>query len=209
MQLNNQSAPMKPSEAGKLGYEKTKHILEELARERRRKCIEDYDADPKFCLYCGTKLTFEKRRSKFCNHSCSAQHNNQGVTRHIKGSKICSCGNAKIPRNKYCSECSKTHVYRQVNSFDALRSDRSRKKWLLDERGKRCENCGLSEWLGKPIVIELHHIDGNADNSDPSNLQLICPNCHSQTETYKAANMGGDSSRQQKRRKRYANGQTW
>ena len=48
----------------------------------------------------------------------------------------------------------------------------------------KCACCGLTEWNGKPIVLQLHHIDGNHNNNDLDNLQLLCPNCHSQTENY-------------------------
>lgn len=50
----------------------------------------------------------------------------------------------------------------------------------------KCENpeCGMIEWLGKPITCQLHHIDGNHMNNSLSNLQILCPNCHSQTDNY-------------------------
>jgi 5-methylcytosine-specific restriction endonuclease McrA len=48
----------------------------------------------------------------------------------------------------------------------------------------RCEICGVKEWLGKPIVLQIHHIDGNHKNNSVKNLQLLCPNCHTQTDTY-------------------------
>ena len=48
----------------------------------------------------------------------------------------------------------------------------------------KCELCGISEWNGKPLVMQLHHIDGNNKNNSLENLQLLCPNCHSQTENY-------------------------
>jgi hypothetical protein len=47
-----------------------------------------------------------------------------------------------------------------------------------------CENCGIREWLGKPTPLELHHIDGNRFNNKFDNLQILCPNCHSQTPNY-------------------------
>ena len=48
----------------------------------------------------------------------------------------------------------------------------------------RCECCGNSEWNGKPIPTELHHIDGNHNNNALENLQILCPNCHAQTDSY-------------------------
>ena len=43
--------------------------------------------------------------------------------------------------------------------------------------------------MGKPISLEVHHIDGNGKNNSLDNLQLLCPNCHSQTENYKGKNV--------------------
>ena len=51
-----------------------------------------------------------------------------------------------------------------------------------------CENCGISTWQDKPIKMELHHIDGNRTNHLIENLMLLCPNCHSQTDTFRAKN---------------------
>jgi Zn finger protein HypA/HybF involved in hydrogenase expression len=48
----------------------------------------------------------------------------------------------------------------------------------------KCEICNLTEWRGSPISLHLDHKDGNATNNNISNLRLLCPNCHSQTETY-------------------------
>jgi hypothetical protein len=59
------------------------------------------------------------------------------------------------------------------------------KKHLIEDRGHCCESCGLSEWLNKPITLELDHIDGDRTNNLYSNLQLLCPNCHSQTPTWR------------------------
>lgn len=55
-----------------------------------------------------------------------------------------------------------------------------------------CSECGLSgEWNGKPISLHLDHIDGNSSNNSLDNLRLLCPNCHSQTETYCGKNKSG------------------
>jgi Zn finger protein HypA/HybF involved in hydrogenase expression len=48
----------------------------------------------------------------------------------------------------------------------------------------KCENCGITEWFGVPSPLELHHIDGDRFNNNFINLQILCPNCHSQTPNY-------------------------
>jgi len=55
-------------------------------------------------------------------------------------------------------------------------------------KDKKCEVCCLYEWNGKPISLELEHIDGNNNNNILSNLKILCPNCHAQTDTYKGKN---------------------
>ena len=51
-------------------------------------------------------------------------------------------------------------------------------------KGKLCERCKLSDWMGEPIPLELDHIDGNPENNELDNLHILCSNCHSQ-KTYK------------------------
>lgn len=53
----------------------------------------------------------------------------------------------------------------------------------------RCFKCNLIEWLNQPIPLELHHIDGNSNNNNLTNLQLLCPNCHSTTSNYRGHNI--------------------
>lgn len=65
-------------------------------------------------------------------------------------------------------------------------SNSAKRKRLIEDGLKeaRCENCGLSEWQGKPIPLELHHKDFNHYNNDLSNLQILCANCHMQAHNY-------------------------
>jgi hypothetical protein len=60
------------------------------------------------------------------------------------------------------------------------------KKRLINEGLKFniCEICEISEWNGNILSMQLDHIDGNPHNHLLNNLRMICPNCHSQTETY-------------------------
>ena len=51
-------------------------------------------------------------------------------------------------------------------------------------RENRCERCGLTEWRGEPLSMALHHTNGDGLDNRLENLQLLCPNCHSQTENF-------------------------
>jgi hypothetical protein len=61
---------------------------------------------------------------------------------------------------------------------------------LLKEglKQNRCERCGIDEWLGKPLNMQLHHINGDGSDNRLRNIELICANCHSQTDTYGGRN---------------------
>jgi Zn finger protein HypA/HybF involved in hydrogenase expression len=48
----------------------------------------------------------------------------------------------------------------------------------------RCEECGLTEWLGRPLSMALHHVNGDGRDNRLENLRLLCPNCHSQTDNF-------------------------
>jgi riboflavin synthase alpha subunit len=52
------------------------------------------------------------------------------------------------------------------------------------------DKTSLAEWkVGREINLELDHIDGKRSNHKLENLRLLCPNCHSQTDTYRAKNI--------------------
>jgi 5-methylcytosine-specific restriction endonuclease McrA len=51
-----------------------------------------------------------------------------------------------------------------------------------------CFECGLTEWRGRPLSLELDHVNGTKLDTRLENLRLLCPNCHSQTETYAGRN---------------------
>lgn len=62
---------------------------------------------------------------------------------------------------------------------------------LLEEGYKehKCESCGLTTWLGNPIPLEVHHKDGDKHNNVIENFELLCPNCHAFTDSYRGKNI--------------------
>lgn len=65
--------------------------------------------------------------------------------------------------------------------------DSNKLKWKLIKHGLKkhiCEKCENVEWNGKPIPITLHHKDGDNKNNKIENLEILCPNCHAQSDFY-------------------------
>lgn len=66
------------------------------------------------------------------------------------------------------------------------------KKYLRNKYDNACQECGWSKINQTTgiVPLEVEHVDGNYRNNKEDNLKLLCPNCHSLTQTYKALNKG-------------------
>jgi hypothetical protein len=145
----------------------------------------------------------EKYQKKFCNHSCAATFNNikrGNASRKMLSAQCLHCNKEFTYREShqkglYCShQCQRDYAFSTTITQKVLTGAsnvgvRTRKKVLSKIKGYCCSICNLKEWMNKPITLQLDHIDGNSDNNDIDNLRLLCPNCHSQTETFCARNI--------------------
>ena len=149
------------------------------------------------CLNCECETT----NPKFCGSSCSASYNNRGIRRHGSSPhKQClNCENETINRKYCCFECSSEHKKQlkhdrieETKNFDNKYGHVSMKKYLVMVNKGKCMECGNSEWNGKPMPLEIHHINGKSKDNSLCNLMVLCPNCHTFTDTYKSKNTNSD-----------------
>jgi hypothetical protein len=69
-----------------------------------------------------------------------------------------------------------------VTRSDFLKRELLRRGFVLSLN--KCNKCGTEEWLDRPMLIDLHHKNGNDNDCRRENLEIICPNCHRYTDTY-------------------------
>jgi hypothetical protein len=131
-----------------------------------KKVIEDKPikiiAEDKFCLYCHTILN--NPRNIYCDITCE-----------------------KIDKKE------KNYQYFLNNPEEFQRANFQPKGYIkesiLEEQNYKCSICGQNLiWNGKPLVLILDHIDGDASNNTRQNFRCVCPNCDSQLDTYKSKN---------------------
>lgn len=93
---------------------------------------------------------------------------------------LCECGNKKTKKSIKCQSCTRL-PYNEIKSNDSIKKTIIRDKLIP----YTCQECGnIGEHLGKPLTLHLDHINGNNKDHTISNLRFLCPNCHSQTDTY-------------------------
>jgi 5-methylcytosine-specific restriction endonuclease McrA len=91
-------------------------------------------------------------------------------------------------KDSWLSKIQDTYRIKSQNTpFDKLGKEKRRQR-VFTEQNFCCNKCKLDKWLGQPIHLELEHIDGDNTNNSRTNLEGLCPNCHSQTLTYKNRN---------------------
>ena len=87
--------------------------------------------------------------------------------------------------------CNPAKPLQEILKEDSIYQSYKLAKRLIKEGIKelKCEYCNLSKWQNKPIPLELHHINGIHSDNRLENLQLLCPNCHALTDSYRGKNI--------------------
>lgn len=199
--------------------EKCKQILFENGINWK-KWIEEKKLKPKkYCLNCGKEIINGYASKKFCNSSCAASFNNKGKVKNYKGGKhkqkyCLNCGKElKDNQKTFCSnDCQGEYKHKEYIRLwkngckDGMSGpsgiSSSVKKYLFEKYNSSCQKCGWHEInpsTGK-VPLQIHHIDGDCTNNKEENLQLLCPNCHSLTDTFGKLN---EKSRRVDRRTKY------
>jgi len=199
---------MTRSEAGKLGAIASKIPCKRWRKARRASIYKAWKEQKKCCPVCSGLIKFDRRKNTYCSQSCAARDCNARRVRISIGHVCESCGETwhreSGSRSRVCKKCRKPCV--RNKPVEQCGNNRARRRALIRERGHRCETCRRTTWRGQPITIELEHVNGNSEDNEKGNLQLICPNCHSQTPTYKGRNRGNG---RYLRRQRYREGKSW
>lgn len=151
------------------------------------------------CLQC----SFETKNPKFCSSSCAAKYNNNNNLPKRKRTKKCRiCATLIVSSRTYCPECWSPSVIssQKINQWingswsggTIYGLSQTVRNFLIKEHGYSCQKCGFStpHPIDNKTVLEINHVDGNGTNHSKNNLEVLCPNCHALTETYRGRNVG-------------------
>lgn len=160
------------------------------------------------CEQCGNEFVVnsDTRIKRFCSRSCSARYNN------LARGKEYWCRECRSPlglnARLYCSKKCEGEYRRKKTIQDWLDGKvfytseygvpQTIRRYLLELAGNKCsalDCCVPGGWSGVnpksgKSALTIDHIDGDATNNTPTNLRVLCPNCHSLTPTFGALNIG-------------------
>lgn len=141
----------------------------------------------KQCPKCGDE---HSKSGTFCSRSC-ANSRVFSVSAKLKKSIALKGKPSKqtpYDREKAAQKLRETRLQKYLATpFEQLGMENRRRR-VFEEQNHCCNKCGISEWQGFKIPLELEHKDGNNQNNVRENLEGLCPNCHSITDTWRGRN---------------------
>lgn len=140
------------------------------------------------CENCGSPHDGSFASGRFCCRGCAASFCTKA-----KRAEISAKVAAKLKGRQWGKPFTKgdsrrkdwrQHVEYRISQepWDSL-SHHYRKLRILREQNSECL-CGVKDWNSKKLTLQLDHIDGDKHNNSRKNLRMLCPNCHSQTDTW-------------------------
>jgi hypothetical protein len=106
-----------------------------------------------------------------------------------KQSNFCLNCNYETHNTKFCKISCQHEYNKKISHSKILKEKKSSffklKQYIIETKGYKCELCNIgSTWNKLPLTLHCDHIDGDSDNNTLDNLRIVCPNCHSQTDTW-------------------------
>jgi Zn finger protein HypA/HybF involved in hydrogenase expression len=153
------------------------------------RCNKDHDGSygsGRFCSSsCARARVHSKETKDKISKKCSEIWNDDNYRNRMieKAKKNGTCGWSEKARRKGTEQSVKNRFNKNLSLLKEgkyeLLSEKFRRKIVLEEASYKCESCNNSHWLGKPLWLEIHHIDDDGKNNKRENLMVLCPNCHS------------------------------
>ena len=110
--------------------------------------------------------------------------------------KVCSKEFRYSPsqqKGECCSAKCRGHLKNIITMESGVASKEAAITYLKNNIEYKCSCCGITEHNGRPIVLQIEHIDGNSKNNVVGNICWLCPNCHTQTVTWGFRNASADA----------------
>lgn len=169
-----------------------------------RKCNKEIEVDKRsyntkcLCSECKIKRTYKDRKNKF-TRTCSVCH--KKITPSNKNNYCVRCIGKYLQELNYKQYIERWKAGLETGLKGTLSISRYIRKYLFEKYNNKCCKCGWGEINPKSncIPLQVEHIDGNHENNKEENLQLLCPNCHSLTETYMNLNRGNGRKQRYKK----------
>lgn len=134
------------------------------------------------CKTCGKEVQYYVSKPRqFCSIYCS------NISRRKEKNKK-NWDGTRVKRDRWLADVKLKKFDDLMNTdFKLLGFGRQRTRIIIEQQGK-CNRCNLHEWMNEPIAIEIDHKDGDNKNNTRDNMEGLCPNCHSLTETWRGRN---------------------
>jgi 5-methylcytosine-specific restriction endonuclease McrA len=155
------------------------------------------------CENCGIDHDGSFGSGRFCSSKCARSFStknkrheiNKKVSASLTGRKLSESHVEKI-KQLWETDAFRNHPRRQPTPIEKVLVENGpfTSKYVKDRiinegiKSYICEECGIDSYKGKPLTLQLHHVNGVHNDHRIENLQILCPNCHSQTDNFAGKN---------------------